>query len=314
MVVAKAKALGLDTLAQSVSIGYLIVFLIVLGVVLWRNKTTKAKLIGGIVTVGAFALLPYWLLVYKSPAETVAIAKQEAAGAEWKAKYDAAKPIFEKLCKEQSQPIIKRTVEDVEGVLLLRVRGGSYKTRHRDTADQMWAGAGNAQLPYGDLYMTKFLQDRKLDDEYGNKIRNSVGAANHRRGFRFIDVRDPTTSVLSRITATSVPSRGNAKSTEIELVRIPLKEKTARYAVDLIEDLDPDLRKHWIAGTTIRVIDTKTNEVLGEQSWWNWDPSFGNTSGGRSPWLTGKVCGEGAGRSETGHLFVDSILKAKQGN
>ena len=49
-----------------------------------------------------------------------------------------AKAIFEKLCAEQSQPIIKRTVEDVEGVLLLKRRPSTKEGYHTKQADPMW--------------------------------------------------------------------------------------------------------------------------------------------------------------------------------
>ncbi len=310
MVAAKAKALGLDTLAQSVSIGYVIVFLIVLALVLVLNKTTKAKLIGGIVTVGAFALLPYWLFVQKSPAQLKAIDEQ----ADFEARYEPAKALFEKLCKEQSQPIIKRTVEDVEGILLLKRREGSFETRHKDVADQMWAGAGLAYMSGGNSYLLNYLIDRRDDGKFGIKIEGTLGAKKTLRGFRFVDIRDVTTGELTRITATSVRIPGNVGNPDIQLVRTPLNGKPARYAVDLIDNVDPRLRKHWIAGTTFRVIDTATNEVIGEQTWWNWDTGFGNTGGSRSPWLTARLCPGIRSGYDAGHLFVDSILKAKQGN
>ncbi len=313
MVAAKAKALGLDTFVSNVTIVYGLFFLAVLAAVLFLAKTNQQRLTRGLVTTGLFGLLPYFVFVYRTPAEKAAYAQEKLDQAAWQAKYEAAKPIFDKLCAEQSQPIIKRVAEDVEGVLLLKVREGSFRTLHRDSADQMWAGAGLPFMSGGDSYLLNYLIDRRDDGKFGMKIEGTLGAKTL-RGFRFVDVRDATSGELVRVTASAIRLPGNSGNPEIQLVRTSLKTKPARYAVDLIDNVDPELRKHWIAGTTIRVIDTANNEVIGEQTWWNWDSGFGNTSGSRSPWGTGRPCAGSRNGWDAAHLFVDSVLKAKQGS
>jgi hypothetical protein len=44
-------------------------------------------------------------------------------------------------------------------------------------------------------------------------------------------------------------------------------------------------RGYWIAGSSLRVIDLQTNEVMAERIGYMMDRGQGNNSGGRSPWL-----------------------------
>jgi hypothetical protein len=240
---------------------------------------------------------------------------------EYMAKYAPAKAIFDKLCAEQSQPIIKRVVEDVEGVLLLKVRQSSTTDRHRLTADQMWPSAAlPIEMSEDDGYIEFFLFDRRWNEwgppNPGRKwqIFPEIGGAGQ-RGFRFVDVVSRDGSTRTRVTAKpdtnarQKPIDGFVFSREVTTGSAP------RYAVTFEDNLDPDLRKHWIAGTTIKVIDTQTNEVIGQQSFWQFDVGFGNTNGSRSPWLTVQhACPRNKFATTATHLFVDNVLKAKQGN
>jgi hypothetical protein len=233
-----------------------------------------------------------------------------AEKAAYMAKYEPAKAIFDKLCAEQSQPTIKRVVEDVEGVLLLKVR---REPSSKELELQMREGAGLHHMSGGDAYLLNYLIDRRYDEKFGVQIEGTLGAKTL-RGFRYVDVRDEATGEFNRVTAKAVVIPGNVGNPDIQLERTPLKVKPTRYAIDIIDNVDPELRKHWIAGTTIRVTDTATNEILGEQTWWNWDTGFGNTSGSRSPWGTGRHCPASKSGYDAAHLFVDSVLKAKQGD
>jgi hypothetical protein len=44
-------------------------------------------------------------------------------------------------------------------------------------------------------------------------------------------------------------------------------------------------RQHWIAGSSLKVIDLLTNEVMAERIGYMVDRGQGNRSGGRAPWL-----------------------------
>jgi hypothetical protein len=78
------------------------------------------------------------------------------------------------------------------------------------------------------------------------------------------------------------------------------------------DNVDPKLRELWIAGTTVKVLDMKTGELIGQRSFWKWDAGFGVSFDGRSPWGTAKSCPISfAGRVKT-HEFVDQVIAAKQ--
>ena len=65
----------------------------------------------------------------------------------------------------------------------------------------------------------------------------------------------------------------------------PSRAPAPRYGI-IYEDIStPEDRKFWIAGSSLKVIDTTTKEVIGERIGYMMDPGQGNKSGGRSPWF-----------------------------
>ena len=79
-------------------------------------------------------------------------------------------------------------------------------------------------------------------------------------------------------------------------------------------------RDYWIAGSSLKVIDLKTNEVMAERIGYMMDRGQGNTSGGRAPWLLAAdhACpafpaGPGGHTYQTDqtHDFVVKALKPK---
>ncbi|MBR3426071.1 MAG: hypothetical protein IKG79_08550, partial [Neisseriaceae bacterium] len=59
----------------------------------------------------------------------------------------------------------------------------------------------------------------------------------------------------------------------------------ARYAVTYENNVDPELRKHWVAGITIKIIDRQTDELLAEKTIFTFEPGLGSKATGRQPWL-----------------------------
>ena len=58
-----------------------------------------------------------------------------------------------------------------------------------------------------------------------------------------------------------------------------------RYGVTYDDISTREERDYWIAGSWLKVIDLKTNEVVAERIGYMMDRGQGNTSGGRAPWL-----------------------------
>ena len=339
MVVEKAKALGLDTLFENVAIGYVIFFLVVLGLVVWRNKTNKKRVIWGSVVFFVFALLPYRLFIYQTPTEKTFALEQEAQRIEYKAKYDAAKPIFDKLCKEQSAPIIKRTVADVEGVLLLKVRPAVGSTTYENSPT--WPEAalpGFGRLGEGAFegYPESFLMDwnwreRSLGDppkiwrtwerhwsvggqQYQFAVGKSRGFKTASMGFRYVDVASSDGASRARITAKNAPAKHKHPFPGVVFESQATSKPAPRYAVTFDDNLDPALRKHWIAGTVVRIVDMVTDEELASQSFWKLDAAFG-ALGQSTPWITGaKTCVPNIrDDASNAFAFIFTVLKAKQG-
>jgi len=236
---------------------------------------------------------------------------------EYLAKYEPAKAIFDKLCKEQSAPIIKRTVEDVEGVLLLKVRPSARANYHTLIADPMWPGAAFEHERADDSgYAEYFLLDRlwRLGDKSDAPgMRRSIGK-DVIHGFRYVDLLQTDGKSRIRMTGKEDKDFRELPMPGIRFFREETKAIPPRYAITFEDNVDPELRKHWIAGTTVLVLDMTTGEVVAQHSFWKWDQGFGNTSGARSPWGTATNCPRNAvGRVRT-HEFVDLVLKAKQGN
>lgn len=68
------------------------------------------------------------------------------------------------------------------------------------------------------------------------------------------------------------------------LKRTFAKGPAPRYGVTYDDITTPEERKNWIAGSSLRIIDLKTNEVIAERIGYMIDRGMGNNSGGRSPW------------------------------
>ncbi len=191
-----------------------------------------------------------------------------------------AKAMFEERCKKAGF-FIHRTVKDVEGILVMKVR------------------------PNGVNYGAQFL----MDDPYGSDLSGngylesflaveSIPRSNiqPRSGFKFVEAVDPRDGVRYRYTgsvrsyvATPIPPFTSVREpfTTIGFVldKAPAAGTPPRYGVTY-DDISTRLeREYWIAGSSLRVVDTQTGEVLAERIGYMWDPGQGNNSGGRSPWL-----------------------------
>lgn len=94
--------------------------------------------------------------------------------------------------------------------------------------------------------------------------------------------------------------------------KVPSPSKTPpRYAVTFEDSVDPQERALWVASSTIKVLDLKTDEVLGELT--RYAISYIHTPTHSMPWLNHYVCPtfDGASGTLTRH-FVDQILIPKK--
>ncbi|MBL0207397.1 MAG: hypothetical protein IPP84_05315 [Propionivibrio sp.] len=280
-------------------------------------KTTQ-KLLGYV--------LPYLLALTVTPG----CGPDRQATAEQERKTEIAmkaRALYEEKCKTVAKREIYRTVPDVEGIVLLKVRPVPGA---KEWADLMWPGAVFADESYGDHYISTFLgyeysslpkgdwiKDRQLvpvsptNRGYINTDRRPGGLA----GYRYVDVIDEKDGKRYRYTARyDEPWRTDSSYSKsyvrFNLDKTPAPDPSPRYGVTFEDHVIPEERELGVASSTVKVIDLQSNEVLGELTRYAWGatkPSGANPS----PWLTAKKCpsGDGIGVEATTRKFVDRRIQ-----
>ena len=196
--------------------------------------------------------------------------------AEWRKRYEPAKARFDQLCQNAGEKIY-RTADNVDGILLLKVRGDDEKYQdnsYNPLKDQLWEDAALESEAAGENYIERFLPVlSRVSYDYvdvlqknGSWVRYSTRWENERW------VRDKQPNPNSR----------------------------ARYAVTYENDISWENRKHWIAGTTIKIIDTKTNELMAEKTMYAFVPELGYSKFEQNPnpWGRGMRCPSGESEFE----------------
>lgn len=235
--------------------------------------------------------------------------QEQKAVDDYKERYAKAKALFDERCKMAGEKIYK-TVENVEGVLLLNVR---QRDPSGDGSDPMWVDAGlPTELP-GDGYIRHFLYD-EYDGSPANYRRKSgergylsVGVAGRAPklsyGYRFVDVRHSDAST----------QRYRLKNSESDQLVSEAMQKSARYAVGFENLISAEDRANWVAGTIITVTDTRTEETLARRESYAFEPGLGSRAGARQPWRFAVTCPRHVGwDGARTRFFVDQILKPKQ--
>jgi hypothetical protein len=255
------------------------------------------------------------LAIYVVPSEAQ---KEPAASAEKPfARAAEGKALFEEKCRTVAGEKIYRKVENVEGVLLLKVRP---RAGEWEWATPMWPGAAFAHEFKEDAYIRSFFwfehsgnNDRLSPTNRGylNTTPSSVP------GYRFVEVVDAKDAKRYRYTfqkkereiVDSVLIGGSGKRYKVmdwALEREIAQDAAPRYAVTFEDYTVASERLFGVAGGTIRVVDTSTGEVIAERTKYVWTPS-GPSKANPSPWLTARVCPVSRSFAET-RQFVDQVL------
>ena len=111
-----------------------------------------------------------------------------------------------------------------------------------------------------------------------------------RLGYPYVEAVDPKDGVRYRYTGRmEEPWQTNKHYlkgyTRFVLDRVPASGAAPRYGVTYDDISTREDREYWIAGSSLKVVDLQTGEVIAERVGYMMDPGQGNTSGGRSPWL-----------------------------
>ena len=220
-----------------------------------KPKRNAGKILSGSLTAAVILILFVWIIPKQFGPSKEEIQAQE----EWDRKYKEAEAVFNEQCKTAGEKIY-RTVDNVEGIMLLKVVPGDYKTRNSNYYDPMWDNA-TLQTSEGKEFIAEFL------GFYGSKR------------YRYVDVLQPNHSDIIRYSGKDFP-----------LNQALNPRHPARYAVTFENNVDPKLRRHWVAGATIWIIDRKTDEVIAEKTIYAFEKGLGGTGGARTPWLAADRC------------------------
>ena len=212
----------------------------------------------------------------------------EAEEAAWHKRYDPAKARFDQLCQNAGEKIY-RTADNVDGILLLKVRGDDEKyqsNRYNPRKDQMWEDAAIESESKREEYVASFLP-----------YYSSVHYDN-------VDVLQKDGSIIRY--------SGNWSRYAKPFDQEVNPSHPARYAVTYENDVSWENRKHWIAGTTIKIIDTKTNTLMAEKTMYVFVPELGYSKFEQNPnpWGRGERCPRESEFEQQTISFVKKVLSS----
>ena len=166
--------------------------------------------------------------------------------------------------------------------MLLKVVPESTIAEDTKTRDPMWDNAA-LQTSEGVNFIARFL--------------GFFGGGK----YRYVDVLQPNHSDIVRYSGKDFP-----------LNQALNPRHPARYAVTFENNVDPKLRRHWVAGATIRIIDRQTDEVIAEKTTYAFEKGLGGTGGARMPWAFAISCENKEIFPSKLPTFVTSVLKPYQ--
>lgn len=210
---------------------------------------------------------------------------RDAERAERQARSDAARALFQKRC-EKAGVKMSRTVDNVEGVFVLKLRSNRINYDDQFVLDDPYGSDFG-----GDGYLRGFLRGALEPTRQRTPL-----TPPDIRGYLFVDAVDPADGRRYRYTGSrrlveyesSQVHMGEFvkyKSMSFVLDRVPATGPAPRYGVTYDDISTREDREHWIAGSSLRVIDLKTDEVIAERIGYMFDPGQGSRGGNRSPWL-----------------------------
>jgi hypothetical protein len=270
------KLTGLDILFAAAGNLYLLLALVGVCIALWKGKTWLRK--------GIYAVLV--LAAFSAP-----LVPEVTRQIEFRNRQATAKSMFEERCRTAGEKIYK-TVENVEGIYLMKVRTSTNFGNQFELDD-----------PYGhdstgDQYLLNFLQGY-----YHQRNEKPVVGSPAHTGFHYIEAMDPKDGKRYRYTgglkvvgqmkiepanlqkALKIDPKYDINNYAFVLDKAPAPGEPPRYGVTYDDISTHEEREYWIAGSSLKVVDLETNEVIAERIGYMMDWAQGSGAGQRSPWL-----------------------------
>ncbi len=204
-----------------------------------------------------------------------------------------AQAMFVELCKKSGEKIY-RTVENVEGIFLMKLRPGPT-----NFGDQFKLDDPYGRDLEGDGYIQSFVRGSYQAQTSGTPI----PGAPSRIGYLYLEAIDLNDGKRYRYTGgMKVTGRKDPSAPNVQIYlkrdpnydlniyrfvldRVPATDQPPRYGVTYDDISTRQEREYWIAGSSLKVIDLKTSEVMAERIGYMVDWAQGSKVGGRSPWL-----------------------------
>lgn len=247
-------------LLAAIGWGYLTAALIAIALALWlpKDKTGKAGITA--VVIGLASILP--IQGYQE------YRKEREVAETYKARLAKAQALFAERCKTAGEKIYK-TVENVEGVLLLKLRPKEINLSNQYRLDDPFGSDCHGEECIADL-----LRVTNGDEK------NRELSARSQNGFSFIDLIDATDGQRYRYRAVIESESSHRLSLKRSIADSPAPPIGVTWDdISTKEDRD-----YWVAGGVLSVVDVRSGEVLAERRGYMIDKGQGNLNGGRSPW------------------------------
>lgn len=277
----------LSLIAELFQMAWIAVYLVggaILLPILYFAPGWKKKLLGGAIVVSVLGTI--YLLSYfeGQQAEDALVARNRAMNAQ-----------FTKRCTEDARISIKRVVEDVDGIFLLKPRNVATSV---ELQDQFWMGdpygysSFEAKHPY--IFLSYASRGRFAFVEYPNS------GPNDSAGYL----------PIVRLEGFEIDKNGDYQQHKKTYV----SRRQSRYGFDWEDISTPEDRKLWIAGGRSRIVDLETNEIIAERIGFLIDPSQGGRVGGNS-WLYSNEssCPKLSDDFVKNREFIYQVLRPSQG-
>jgi hypothetical protein len=203
-----------------------------------------------------------------------------------KARLAKAEAMFAERCKKAGV-FIHRTAENVEGIFLMKLRPKGINYGDQYKLDDPY-GSDSTGETYIKTFFSGFYRNSSPPPPKGYRYVEALDENDGKRyhytgGIKVVGRKDVTSKWIQR--ELELNPNYDLNNYAFVLDKVPAPGPAPRYGVTYDDISTREERDYWITGSSLKVIDLQTNEVLAERIGYMMDRGQGNNSGGRAPWL-----------------------------